>query len=498
MSSSKRIRSSGFVPSPQWLSESPARLPSSTASGTSAAQRRTPRGSPGRFEGLVSPIPPPPANLFPEPQAAFNVDPGVPFLATEGDSERASEKEGSQKEERFVGGFVSGIKSTVRRSLRRRHHPREPEFVEPEFVDQDEFQDSGYSSALASVPAPLPQGRRPSTTEAVTSHEGITPIEVYRPSPVHPVRQDSLHPRRPSTTEVMVSHEGYPEGYDPVLGLGRLSVLTESQSSMEIPRTSDYLEMRLLQSDVSFSTYIQRFKRLVQHIASLPFSNRYRVTYDYHPESDLRDDPRRLPFIVWQRPEWPIDESSSRGHGEANIEPAVIPTAGHHVHAIDPAPAMVIRTEGPPPVSHPIPPRPPPQQIPQQEPLVRPAAFNAPTFVQPAPSLPNPSPWHTSTVDPTWFEAFHVPRPPSSAKAADKRWRAATPYHGPVPITAETPRREWQPHANYRRGYVPPELAEGHYGVTYGPGIHSARAGLVPLNSGPPSSASAKGPVSSR
>ena len=38
------------------------------------------------------------------------------------------------------------------------------------------------------------------------------------------------------------------------------------------------------------------------------------VTHDYHPESDLRDDPRRLPIIVWQRPEfWPtdIDEPSS-------------------------------------------------------------------------------------------------------------------------------------------------------------------------------------------
>jgi len=59
-----------------------------------------------------------------------------------------------------------------------------------------------------------------------------------------------------------------------ILGLGRLSVLTESQESMEIPRTSDYLEMRHLQSDILFTTYVQRFKRLVQHIASLPFLNR--------------------------------------------------------------------------------------------------------------------------------------------------------------------------------------------------------------------------------
>jgi len=493
MLSSKR--GSGFVPSPQWLSESPARLPSSTASGTSA-QRRTPRGSPGRFEGLVSPIPPPPANLFPEPQAAFNVDPGVPFLATEGDSERASEGESSQKEERFVGGFVSGIKSTVRRSLRRRRHPREPGFIEPGFFDQDEFRDSGYSSALASVPAPLPQGRRSSTTEAVTSHEGITSTEVYRPSPVHPVRRDSLYPRRSGTAEVVVSHEGYPEGYDPVLALGRLSVLTESQGSMEIPRTSDYLEMRLLQSDVPFTTYVQRFKRLVQHIASLPFSNRYRVTYDYNPESDLRDDPRRLPVIMWQRPEFrptDVDELSSRGH--ANIEPSVVPTT--HVHAIDPEPATVIHIEGPPLHSHPISPW---QPTPQQQPLARPPASNAPIFVQPSPP-PNPSGWHTSTVDPTWFEPFDVSRPPSaksSAEASNKRWRAATPYHGPVPITAETPRREWQPHPNYRRGYVPAELAEGHYGGRYGPGIHSVRAGLAPLNSGPPSSVSAKRAVSSR
>ena len=62
----------------------------------------------------MSPIPPPLANLFLEPQAALNVDPGVSFLVTEGDSERALEREGSQKEERFIGGgFVSGIRSTV-------------------------------------------------------------------------------------------------------------------------------------------------------------------------------------------------------------------------------------------------------------------------------------------------------------------------------------------------------------------------------------------------
>ena len=59
----------------------------------------------GRFQGLVSP---PPANLS-------NLDPGVHFLATEGDSERASEWEGSQK--RFVGGFESDIKNNVRSSL---------------------------------------------------------------------------------------------------------------------------------------------------------------------------------------------------------------------------------------------------------------------------------------------------------------------------------------------------------------------------------------------
>jgi len=58
---------------------------------------------------------------------------------------------------------------------------------------------------------------------------------------------------------------------------------------------------------------------------------------------------------------------------------------------------------------------------------------------------------------------------------------------GLVPITAETPRREWQPDPNYRQGYVPAKLAEGHYGGRYGPGIHSVRAGLALLNSGSPS-----------
>ena len=116
-------------------------------------------------------------------------------------------------------------------------------------------------------------------------------------------------------------------------------------------------------------------------------------------------------------------------HPEATVrQPSMVPTTGPHGHAIDPMPATVIHIEGPPLdylISH-------WQPTPQQQSLARPPAFNAPTFVQPTP-LANPSGWHTSTVDPTWFEAFDVSQPPSakpSAEAANELWRAATPYHG--------------------------------------------------------------------
>ena len=70
----------------------------------------------------------------------------------------------------------------------------------PRFIHQSEFWDSGYPSALVSVPEPLPppppQGRRRSTTEAVTLHEGISLTEAHQCTSF-----DSIH---------YISHEGYP------------------------------------------------------------------------------------------------------------------------------------------------------------------------------------------------------------------------------------------------------------------------------------------------
>ncbi|KAF5325525.1 hypothetical protein D9619_009533 [Psilocybe cf. subviscida] len=91
---------------------------------------------------LLSPVPPPPANLHsPQTVGAFNADPGVPFLATAGPTEDGSDDGQGDRgyddadayrsdvpasmrpgpgPRNLVGGLVSGIKNVVRKSTRRR------------------------------------------------------------------------------------------------------------------------------------------------------------------------------------------------------------------------------------------------------------------------------------------------------------------------------------------------------------------------------------------
>ncbi|KIM38888.1 hypothetical protein M413DRAFT_238986 [Hebeloma cylindrosporum] len=110
-----------FVPSPRWLSESPARPGTLTHIDFDGERTPSSQRSRDRSQTLWSPAPPPPANLYPEGAATFNVDPGVPFLATAGpmdagSSEGGSITEDSPRDKRFVGGFIMKAVTLVRSS----------------------------------------------------------------------------------------------------------------------------------------------------------------------------------------------------------------------------------------------------------------------------------------------------------------------------------------------------------------------------------------------
>lgn len=554
--SSSSGRRTVFFPSPRWKTESPARPASST---TASSTKRALRDFPGPFEGLLSPIPPPPANLFAEPAEAFSTDPGVPFLATAGSSgSEGGSRAGSDKEDeyprrrRFVGGFVTSIGNTVRRSLRRRRRdfPAEQNIR----YDQDDVRDSGYASAL--VPTTKPHRRRPSTAEAVISHESYYPSsaqdrrpsateavishESYghrRPSTAEAVTSHERHSpyppsppwdRRPSTTEAVVSHDphntypatqarrpsvagavtshdrhsyerpidinGAPYGaytlFDDKVARrhGAIPLLSPgSPVSAEIEYGSDYAKMdRPVHSDVSFGTYMRRINHFVQDIAALPFSSKTRVTYDYYPEIELRDDPRRRPRMVWL-----CRDYNSNGHNNSPPDlsksnpPSTTPkphSAVNTPHRI-PAAEFDLREEF---VEAPgVFPMTTSRQTLRRDTVHEQLHIGTVTPIQRRPASQAPHPhslrWQTfvepAAADVTWDEARNVSFPQNSSK----RRHAKARYRQDIPVVTNAPLKERGQHPKYREGYVPAEFAEEHYGSRYGQGIHSARAGLAPL-----------------
>jgi len=464
MSSSSRISSQPFVPSPRWLSESPGQPPSS---GTSNSPWRSQGSVPGRFDGLLSPIPPPPANLYPGTPDAFNVDPGVPFLATAGSSDIPDSEEGSEDESssrrKFVGGFVSGIRNSVRRSLRRRRRDSFTEFPFPE--EQQEIQDSGYGSS--SVTAPIP-----GSTEAQTSHE--QGLRQSLPA------QHYTTPYYTNFTPLYPKFNGYRNDIDAVsLFSGTVSAETAS-----IQYGSDYRKMEApLDTEDSLSAYIKRTKQFIHRISALPFTSKPRVTYDHFPERQLRDDPRRRSLVEWHRPGYGPTNYSPPDTSKPAVFPHEVPsrpnTALYTPHRV-PAVELDLREEfndaGPVP-SLPTTNFAPPQSQPVQ------IVNGPPVTFQP---IPTEQPQGRQTLsegplDHSWNAAIN------NARHSTRKRRMATPFHRAASIDAQTTLDGWQQYPHYRDGYVPPELAETHYGSRYGPGIHSARPGLGPFGSGPSS-----------
>ena len=267
-----------FVPSPRFLSESPAHRLSSGKHNPPLISPNTFSPSPS-IRQLRSPVPPPPANLFGGNPDAFNVDPGVPFLATVGPSDAGDSDKGSINEsespKRTVGGFVTGLKKalTVNRSRRKSSKYQKEEIYPPPMM----FRDSGYatSNRLEELHAAQPP-----------------PLTTFSPSP-------------PPTRDLpLAAYNDYPTTNDH----GHDTPSLDSEASAVTALVGygpDYIKMDRPtppQSDVSFNTYMARFQNFVHELAGLPWMANERVTADYYPFAAERINKRFLhrPYITWR------------------------------------------------------------------------------------------------------------------------------------------------------------------------------------------------------
>ena len=355
---------------------------------------------------------------------------------------------------------MSGIRNSVRRSLRRRRRDSLTEFPFPE---EQEIHDSGYGSSSVTAPVPVP-----GSTEAQTSHEqGVL---------------QSMPARHYTTPYYAKFTPHYPkfDGYrnDDAASLFSGTVSAETAS---IQYGSDYRKMEApLDTEDSLSAYLKRTKQFIHQISALPFTSKPRVTYDHLPERDLRDDPRRRPLVEWHRPGYgptnysPPDTSKPAVFPhEVPSRPNTAPYTPHHVPAVELDLREEFNDAAPVPTLF-VPPQSQPIQIVNGGP---PVTFQAiPTRQHPGRQTLSKDP-----VDHSWNEAINATR------RSSRKPRMATPFHRATSIDAQTTLDGWQQYPHHRDGYVPPELAETHYGSRYGPGVHSARAGLGPFGSGPSS-----------
>ena len=265
-----------FVPSPRFLTESPAHQ---LSSGKSTPPHITPKSPSPSIQQLRSPVPPPPANLFGGNPGAFNVDPGAPFLGTAGPSDAGDSDKGSINEfespKRTIGGFVTGLKKalTIKRSQRKSSKYQQEEIIYPPMM----VRDSGYATSdrleepLATQPPPL-------TT--------------FSPSP-------------PPTRDLpLATFNDYPTTNDHGHEAPSLDSLVSAVTAL-VGYGPDYIKMDRPtppQSDVSFNTYMVRFQNFVHDLAGLPWMANDRVTVDYYPSSAERIHRRysHRPLITWR------------------------------------------------------------------------------------------------------------------------------------------------------------------------------------------------------
>ena len=475
-----------FVPSPRWLSESPARPGTLTH-----VEQRTPSSqkSRDRSQELRSPIPPPPANLYEGGAAAFNVDPGIPFLATAGPTEAGSSEGGSIKEEspqdkRFVGGFVTGIKRAVRNSLKRRTEPRLPLYAQP-----PQFRDSGYAGSTSQLNPPPP----------------IAPPQHFRSS--SSPSYDS--PARPVTETILAHPPPNPKLHDQSTVTENHRILSpgpmDSPHSAKLEFDPGYRAKNPppAPSETSLRSYLRRASQLVSDISTLPWVSPDRVTVDYYPErTKRRDEPQRHPAIIWTHQNLSVHEylhshpggldlDSTGSEMSIPIEDFMSPRGRTSYEDMDlddefdqeptfyspRRPGYITRTpQGPPPAHHIThAPSDRDQYTPRPFPLDETWAGATSQVQHPPIGL-----WQTvSTTSPR--------HPPPPSRPTSHR----PPHTNPNPPPRSAPPSEgggggssgggggtWQQYPREMGGYVPYEFAEHYYGDKYGPGVHAARPPL--------------------
>jgi len=243
--------------------------------------------APSSHQLLRSPAPPPPANLYEGGAAAFNVDPGIPFLATAGPTEAGSSDGGSIKEEspremRFVGGFVTGIKKAVRNSLRDRMRSQQAGPPLPMRAQPPQFRDSGYARSASQLYPPPPIAPSQVNVDYHASHHAPArpPSETFLGHHPH------QHKHNDETTVTWNQQIFSPE-------------VMPSPISAESEYASDYAMLPdFPPSENSLKSYIRRASKLVHDISTLPWVETERITADYYP-GKRRDKASRHPAFTW-------------------------------------------------------------------------------------------------------------------------------------------------------------------------------------------------------
>ncbi|PPQ78928.1 hypothetical protein CVT25_002405 [Psilocybe cyanescens] len=362
--SSNKSKHSVFVPSPRFLSESPAknRSPGHIDYPGQASFSDQSQG-PSNARNLKSPIPPPPANLYPGSPAAFNVDPGAPFLAPAALTDDNHSDSGSIRDDPgpkgFTGAFVSGIKNVVKRSLRDRsrsqyqQNQRQNQQESQDVYDiTPQFRDSGYATSLPIPPSGLPpmpenlstpassihtvySAHAPSETllghaeerydrddATVIGHSNSMTKQKMKPvnkeygydarydqqSPPTPAQQyqhqvtNSFHePPAPMPVQP-ITHRRPPRQttYSEIIGPEDIA----SPVSAHLQYGPNYMQMNLVTpppSETSLNTYLKRLQKFASDVNALPWVAKERPTKDYYPERSRRsDEPKKAPAIVWR------------------------------------------------------------------------------------------------------------------------------------------------------------------------------------------------------
>ena len=293
-----------FVPSPRFLSDSPARHP--------YISRPYP-SSPSQQQ-LRSPVPPPPANLFAANPSAFNVDPGVPFLATAGPSDAGGSINDPESPKRFGEGFVNGLKKTLTIKGSRRRSPRYQQAGEDTYDPRPEMiRDSGYAASdqLEKLPAnQLPfSGTSPLQNSLPTTSQP-PPLNGYHDYQTNSPFHDT--PSLDSMASAVTAHVGYGPDY----------------AKMDRPTPP--------QSDVSFNTYMIRLQNFIHDLVALPWIAKERVTVDYYPSGHKRNDNRRLPrrpLITWRSK----DYSHANYHLDSDTSESLTLKMTPHLHVRAPS-----------------------------------------------------------------------------------------------------------------------------------------------------------------